>query len=85
MGGGDGVLGIGLSLEPPALAIGAVNFDHSHTLGLEMTGQPSSIGPSPFDADQLDRAKVAQPAQQLLVAVLGGGEALDAEESPSFI
>ena len=56
-----------------------------HPLGLEMTGQPGSIGPSPFDADQLDRAEVAQPPQQLLVAALGGGEALDAEESPSLV
>src|SRR5277367_1512429 len=85
MGGGDGVLGIGLSFEPPALSIGAIDFDHSHTLALEMSGQPGSIRPSPFDPDQLDRAEATQPAQQLLVAVLSGGEALDAEESPSLV
>jgi hypothetical protein len=69
-GGGDGVLGIGLALEPAALSIGTVDFDDADALGLEVAGQPGPIGPGPFDADQLDGAEVAQPAQQLLVAAL---------------
>ena len=80
-GGRDGVLGVGLALEPPALAVGPVDFDDADPLGLEVAGQPGAIGPGAFDTDQLDGAEVAQPAQQLLVAALGGGEALDAEES----
>ncbi len=84
-GGRDGVLGIGLAFEAPTLAIGSVNFDHSHALGLEMTGEPCSIGPSPFDADQLDGAEVAQPAQQLLVTGFGRGEALDSEQGAPLI
>ena len=50
-----------------------------------MAGEPGAIGPGPFDTDQLDRTEVAEPAQQLLVAALGSGEALDTEESPSFV
>jgi hypothetical protein len=38
MGSGDGVLGVGLALAPPALAVGTVDFDDPHTLGLEMPG-----------------------------------------------
>ena len=45
--------------------------------------RPHQTGP--FDADEVDRAEVAQPPQQFLVALLGGGEALDAEENPSFV
>ena len=67
-GGGDGVLGVGLALEPPALAVGTVDFDDADALGLEVAGEPGAIGTRPFDADQLDRTEVAQPAQQLLVA-----------------
>ncbi len=81
----DGVLGIGLSLAPAALAIGAVDFDDADPFNLEMAGQPGAIGPSPFDPDQLDGAEVTQPAQQLLVTALGRGEALDAEEGPSVV
>ena len=50
-----------------------------------MASQPGAIGPGAFDADELDRAEVAEPPQQLLVAALGRGEALDAEESTSFV
>ena len=50
--------------------------------GQEVTGEPGAIGAGPFDTDQLDGAELAQPSEQLLVAALGGGEALDAEESP---
>jgi hypothetical protein len=78
-------LGIGLSLEPPALAIGPIDFDDPDTLGLEVSGESRAIGPGPFDPDQLDGAEVAQPAQQQLVAALGGGEALDAEEGAPLV
>ena len=78
-------MGIGLALEPTPLSIGTVDFDDADPLGLEMTGEPGSIRTCPFDADQLDGAEVAQPPQQLLVAGLRGSEALDAEESPSFV
>ena len=46
---------------------------------------PAPVGPRPFDADQLDRAEVAQPSEQQLGAALGGGEALDAEEGSSVV
>ena len=78
-------MGIGLALEPPTLSIGTVDFDDADMLGLEVSGQSGSIGPGPFDTDQLERAEVAQLAQELLVAALGGGEALDAEEGASFV
>jgi hypothetical protein len=68
-GGRDGVMGVGLALAPAALAIGPVDFDDPDPLGSEMTGEPGSIGTGPFDTDALDRAEVAQPAQQLLGAV----------------
>jgi hypothetical protein len=84
-GDGDGVLEIGLALESAALAVRAIDFDDADLLGLEMTGQPRTIGARPFDADELDPAEVAQPAQQLLVAALGGGEALDAEQRSPLI
>jgi hypothetical protein len=50
-----------------------------------MAGQPGPMRTRPFDTDQLDGAEVAQPPEQLLVAALGGGETLDAEESSSFV
>ena len=78
-------MGVGLALAPAALAVGAVDFDDADPLGLEVPGQPGSIGAGAFDADQLDGAEVAQPPQQLLVAARGGGEALDAEEGPSLV
>ena len=84
-GGRDRVLGIGLALAPPALAVGTVDFDDADPLGLEMAGEPGTIGSGPFDADKLDGAEVGEPPEQLLVAVLGGGEALDTEESPSLV
>ena len=83
--GRDGVFGIGLALAPPALPIGSVNFDDADAFSLEMPGQPRSIGACSFDADQLDRAEVAQPGQQLLVALNRGVEALDAEKSALII
>jgi len=85
MGGGDGVLGVGLSLAPPALSIGTVDFDDPHALGLEVTGEAGTIGTRPFDTDQLDAAKVTQPTEQLLVTLGRGSKALDAEKSSSFI
>ena len=78
-------MGIGLALAPAALAIGPVDFDDSDPLGLEVPGQPGSIRACALDADQLDGAEVAQPGQQLLVAALGGGKALDTEECPSVV
>jgi len=78
-------LGVGLALAAPALAVGAVDFDDADPLGLEVPSEPGSIGARPFDADQLDRAEIAQPPQQQLVAALGGCEALDAEEGPSVV
>ena len=47
--------------------------------------RPGAIGTGPFDTDELDGAKVAQPAQQLLVASRGGGETLDAEQGSSLV
>jgi hypothetical protein len=48
-------------------------------------GQPRSIGARPLHTDQLDRAEVAQPPEQLLVALRRRGEALDAEEGASVV
>jgi hypothetical protein len=78
-------LGVRLALAPAALSVGTVDFDDADPFGLEMTGEPGSIGPGPFDADQLDEAEVAQPAQQLLVTIGCGGEALDAEQGAPLI
>jgi hypothetical protein len=77
--------GSDLPFAPPALPIGSVNFDDADPFSLEMPGQPRSIGTCSFDADQLDRAEVAQPGQQLLVALNRGVEALDAEKSAPII
>ncbi len=84
-GGRDGVFGIGLALAPAALTVGPVDFDDADPFGPQVTSEPGAIGAGPFDTDQLDRAEVAQPPQQLLVAALSRGEALDAEESPSLV
>ena len=81
----DGVLGIGLALEPTALAVGAIHFDDADPLGLEETGEPGTIRTRPFDADEVDRAEVGEPPEQQLVAALCGGEALEDEESSSFV
>ena len=50
----------------------------------EVAGQPRTIGTGPFDAHQLERAELLSHPR-LLVAALGRGEALDAEEGPSFV
>ena len=84
-GSRDGILGIGLALEPAPLSIGTVDLDDPDLFTLETTGQAGAIGARPFDADQLDGAEVAQPAQQLLVAAFIGAEALDTEESSSLV
>ena len=84
-GSRDGVLGVGLALAPAALAVGPIDFDDADPLALEMAGEPGPIGTGPFDTDEVDRAEVAQPAQQFLVPAFGGGEALDAEEGSSFV
>jgi hypothetical protein len=52
-------LGVGLAFAPPALSVGAVDFDDADPLGLEETGEPGAIGAGPFDADQLDGPKSA--------------------------
>ena len=78
-------MGVGLALEPAALAVRAVDFDDADPLGLEMAGQPGTIGPGPFDADEVDGAEVGEPPQQILVAAFRCGEALDAEESSPFV
>ena len=78
-------MGIGLTLAPPALSVGAVHFNDSNPFRLEVSGEPGAIGTGPFDADQLDGAEVAQPAHQLLVAALGGGEALDPEQRAPLV
>jgi hypothetical protein len=70
---------------PATLAIRSVDFDDADTLGLEVPGQTSSIGTGSFDADELNDAKVAQPAQQLLIAIRRRGEALDTEERSSLV
>src|SRR5271163_3290985 len=57
--GGDGVLGIRLAPAPTALAVGPVDFDDADALGLEVPGQPGSIGTRAFDADELDGAEIA--------------------------
>jgi hypothetical protein len=67
------------------LAIGSVDLDDANPLGLEVAGQAGSIGPRSFDPDQLDRAEVAQPAEQRLVALGRGVEALDAEQGSPFV
>jgi hypothetical protein len=46
-GSGDGVLKVGLSLEPPALSVGSVDFDDADVFTLEVAGQPGTIGPLP--------------------------------------
>jgi EAL domain len=83
--GTDGTFGFGLALAPATLTIGSVDFGDADPLALEVTGQTGAIGSRSFDADQLDRAEVAQPAQQLLVPDLRRGEALDAEERSSLV
>ena len=83
--GRDGILGIGLALAPAALAIGPVDFDDADLLSLEVPGQPGSIRACALDTDQLNGAEVTQPGQQLLVAALRGGKALDTEECPSVV
>ena len=54
-------------------------------LGLEVAGEPGAIGTGPFDTDQLDRTEVSSASPAASCSPLGGGKALDAEESSSFI
>ncbi len=84
-GSRDGIFGIGLALAPAALAIGTIHLDDADPFVLKVTSEPGAIGAGPFDTDQLDRAEVAQPPQQLLVSGFGGAEALHAEQGPSLV
>ena len=78
-------MGIGLALAATTLTVGAIDFDDANPFGLEVPREPGPIGPGPFDADKLDGTEIAQPTQQLLVAVTRRGEALDAQECSSFV
>ena len=67
--GSNGVLGVGLALAPPALAVRTIDLDQPDPLALEVTGDiRPHTNPSLLPPDQLDGAEMAQPPQQFLVA-----------------
>jgi hypothetical protein len=84
-GRGHGVVGIGLSRPPAALAVGPVHLDDGYLVAQEVTGKSRPVAAGPFDADQLQGPEALEPAQQLLVPGGSGGEALHAELSSSFV
>ena len=61
--------------DRPLRAEALANTQNPH--GFDVSG--------PFNADEVDRAEAGEPPEQLLVAALSRGEALDAEESSSFV
>jgi hypothetical protein len=84
-GGGLGIMGVGLSRQPAALTIGPVYFDHGDLVRQEVPGQPGPVTAGAFDADELERAERLEPAMQPPIANRRRGEALDAEQRPSFV
>jgi hypothetical protein len=78
-------VGIGLSRAPAAPAVGSVHFDDGDLVAQEVTGESRPIAAGPFDADELEGPEALEPDQQLLVARSGGGKALHAELSSSFV
>jgi hypothetical protein len=50
-----------------------------------MAGEARPIRTCPFDTNELDRSKVAEPAQELLVPIGRSGKALDAEKRAPLI
>jgi hypothetical protein len=84
-GGGHGVFGVGLSLAPPALAVGTVDLDDGDLVGKQVPGQPGPVAAGPFDADELEGPEGLQPAEQGPIARRCGREALHAEQGSSFV
>jgi hypothetical protein len=64
--GGDRVLRIALAAAAPALAVGTVDLDDTHSLGEEVPGQSGAIAARALDAGELDLAEAAQPASSAL-------------------
>ena len=84
-GGGHGVFGVGLSLAPPALAVGTVDLDDGDLVGKQVPGEPGPVAAGPLDADELERPEGLQPAEQGPIARRCGREALHAEECSTLV
>src|ERR1019366_72198 len=59
-GSRDGVLGVGLAVAMPTLAVGSVALDPPDALPVQVTGEPSTIRAGALDAQQLDRTEAFQ-------------------------
>jgi len=84
-GGGHGIDGIGLALPAAGLAVGPVDLDHRHALGVQVAGQAGPVGASALDPDQDHRAEGTQPGQQGGIPGGGGGELLGAQHPPGAV
>jgi len=67
-GCGDGVLGVGLALASPALAVGPVDFDDGDALLVQVPREPRPIAAGALDADELDGPEALEEAQELPIA-----------------
>ena len=65
-GGGHGVDRVGLALPVTDLPVRAIDLDHRDPGPVQLAGQPGPIRAGALDADQLDLAVRAQPADQPL-------------------
>ena len=59
--------------------MGLIDFDHLDPSSQQMARQASPIRGGRFHTDAIDAAKLLQPAQQLAIAVAGGGKRLVAQ------
>jgi hypothetical protein len=59
LGGGVGVDRVGLALGRPGIAVGTVDLDGLHALGMQVAGQPSAVGAGALHADLYEAAMAA--------------------------
>lgn len=84
-GGGLGVDGVGLASTATFLAVGAVDLHDAHLALGEEAGQARAPRPGSLDADGVELAEGAQPAQQPPIAVAGGREAVGGEQAAELV
>ena len=63
------------------LAVGSVDLDNSNAFASEMPADAGAVRAGALDTDQADRPEARKPPHEVLVAMGGGVELLDAEHS----
>jgi hypothetical protein len=81
----DDVLAIGLASAPTTLAVGAVNFDHTDALIVQMAGETGAVAAGALDTHEFERTEASEPAEQTAIAGRGGLEGLRPEQGTAVV